>query len=117
MHARRASDAVAGWISMTGEPYAAATREPDRPDDPFTRMSGEFPSLKARQLLRILGRLGYRVSRQGGSSHRWLAAEGRPVLRFAYHDRETIRPCIVRLILVKEAGLTVEEVLKVVHND
>jgi hypothetical protein len=101
---------------MTGEPYAAA-REPDRPDDPFSRVSGEFPSLKARQLLCILGHLGYRVSRHGGSSHRWLAAEGRPTLQFAYHDRVSISPARVRKILVKEVGLTVEEALKVIHND
>jgi predicted RNA binding protein YcfA (HicA-like mRNA interferase family) len=117
MHPRRVSDAVAGRIPMTGEPYAAATREPNRPDDPHTRMSGEFPSLKARQLLRVLGRLGYRVSRHGGSSHRWLAAEGRPRVRFAYHDRATVPPHTVRDILLDQVGLTVEEALKVVHDD
>jgi predicted RNA binding protein YcfA (HicA-like mRNA interferase family) len=103
---------------MTREPYAAATtREPDRPDRPLTRMSGEFPSLKARQLLRILGRLGYRLSRHGGSSHRWLAAEGRPRVRFSYHDRETVPPRVVKDILVNQAGLTVDEALKAVHDD
>jgi predicted RNA binding protein YcfA (HicA-like mRNA interferase family) len=80
-------------------------------------MSGEFPSLKARQLLRILGRLGYRVTRRGGSSHRWLAAERRPTLLFAYHDRATVPPGIVRDMLVQQVGLTVDEALKVVHND
>jgi predicted RNA binding protein YcfA (HicA-like mRNA interferase family) len=102
---------------MTGEPYAAATRKTDRPDDPLTRMSGEFPSLKARQLLRILRRLGYEVARRGGSSHRWLEAEGRPRLLFTYHDRVSIAPSRVREILVEQAGLTVEEALKVIHDD
>jgi predicted RNA binding protein YcfA (HicA-like mRNA interferase family) len=103
---------------MTGEPYAATvTREPDHADDPLTCMSGEFPSLKARQLLRILGRLGYRVSRHGGSSHRWLAAEGRPRVLFSHHDREIVPPRTVRNILVHQVGLSADEALKVIHDD
>ncbi len=105
---------------MTGEPYAAMPREADRADiplAPLTFVSGEFPSLKARQLLRILGRLGYEVTRQDGSSHRWLEAEGRPRVRFAHHYRVSVSPAHVRKILVKEVGLTVEEALKVVHDD
>jgi predicted RNA binding protein YcfA (HicA-like mRNA interferase family) len=105
-----------GWIPMTGELYAA-TGKTDRPNDPLTGMSGEFPSLKARHLLRILGRLGYRVTEQDGSSHRWLAAEGRPRVRFTYHDRRTIPPGAVRAMLVKKVGLTPEEALKVIHDD
>ncbi|SNQ50699.1 conserved hypothetical protein [Frankia canadensis] len=80
-------------------------------------MTGEFPSLKARQLLRVLGRLGYRVTRQDGSSHRWLEADGRPRLRLAFHDRVTVGPGLVRQILVKQVGLTVEEALEVIHGD
>jgi predicted RNA binding protein YcfA (HicA-like mRNA interferase family) len=80
-------------------------------------MSGEFPSLKARQILRVLGRLGYQVTQHGGSSHRWLEAEGRPKLRFAHHDRVSVPPARVRNMLVKQAGLTVEEALKVIHDD
>jgi predicted RNA binding protein YcfA (HicA-like mRNA interferase family) len=101
---------------MTGELYAPATRSSYHADALLTLMSGEFPSLKARQLLRVLGRLGYQVTRRGGSSHRWLEAEGRPRLLFSHHDRVSVSPARVREILT-QAGLTVEEALKVIHDD
>jgi predicted RNA binding protein YcfA (HicA-like mRNA interferase family) len=52
-----------------------------------------FPSLKARQLLRVLTSkpLGYRIVRQSGS-HRRLEASGRPPITFSFRDRQTIRP-------------------------
>jgi hypothetical protein len=45
-----------------------------------------------------------------------LVAEGRPRVRFAFHDRTTIPPGVVRDILVTQAGLTLDEALKVVHD-
>jgi predicted RNA binding protein YcfA (HicA-like mRNA interferase family) len=104
---------------MTGEPYALTPLQPDHAHFLLplrTLVSGEFPSLKARQLLRVLRRLGYRVTGQRGS-HRRLEAEGRPELRFAYHDRVSLSPARVREILVEQAGLTLEEATKVVHDD
>jgi predicted RNA binding protein YcfA (HicA-like mRNA interferase family) len=64
-----------------------------------------FPSLKARQLLRVLTSkpLGYRVVRQSGS-HRGLEAPGRPPITFSFHDRQTIRPATVRRILCDQLG-------------
>lgn len=69
-----------------------------------------FPSLKARALLRVLQAepLGYRVVRQRGS-HRVLAAEGRPTIRFSFHDGRTIRPTTVRDILCRQVGLAEQE--------
>jgi predicted RNA binding protein YcfA (HicA-like mRNA interferase family) len=66
--------------------------------------------MKARRLLAILKRepLGYRVVRQVGS-HRRLEAPGRPSLTFAFHDRGTVSPRLVREILVKEVGLADHE--------
>jgi predicted RNA binding protein YcfA (HicA-like mRNA interferase family) len=73
-----------------------------------------FPSLKARALLALLqGKLGYQISRQTGS-HRRLVAEGRPPLTFAFHDNVSLSPGVVRDILVKQAGLSHNEALKVV---
>jgi predicted RNA binding protein YcfA (HicA-like mRNA interferase family) len=65
-----------------------------------------FPSLKARKLLSILKAepLGYCVVRQNGS-HRRMEAPGRQPLIFAFHDRDTIPPGMVRKILVDQAGL------------
>jgi predicted RNA binding protein YcfA (HicA-like mRNA interferase family) len=73
----------------------------------------QFPSLKARQLLRILTSepLGYRIARQSGS-HRRLQAPGRPTLTFSFHDRQTIRPSTVRKILCKQVGLDEDEALR-----
>ena len=54
------------------------------------RKGGQFPSLKAKQLLAVLQRepLNYRVARQSGS-HRRLEAPGRPSFSFAFHDSAT----------------------------
>lgn len=70
----------------------------------------DFPSLKAQQLLRILLRkpLSYKVVRQNGS-HRWLEADGRPEVLFAWHDKATVPPSRVKKLLVTRIGLTEEE--------
>ncbi len=72
----------------------------------------DFPAMKAKRLLAVLTRepLGYRVIRQRGS-HRILAVEGRGRIIFAFHDRQTVPPRVVRQLLVREAGLDVEEAL------
>jgi predicted RNA binding protein YcfA (HicA-like mRNA interferase family) len=79
-------------------------------DDPGV---AQFPSLKARQLLRVLTSepLGYRVVRQSGS-HRRLQAPGRPTITFSFHDRQTIRPATVKKILCKQVGLDEDEALR-----
>lgn len=72
-----------------------------------------FPSMKAKQLLKTLEAepLGYRVVRQTGS-HRTLEAPGRPKLVFAFHDKATIAPGLVRQILVRRVGLAAQEALR-----
>lgn len=72
----------------------------------------QFPSLKAKKLLRVLQAkpLGYRVVRQSGS-HRKLEAPGRPVLTFAFHDSQSIRPSTVKDILCNQVGLPEAEAL------
>jgi predicted RNA binding protein YcfA (HicA-like mRNA interferase family) len=65
-------------------------------------------------MLALLRRkLGYEIVRQRGS-HRRLAAEGRPVLTFAFHDSVSLSPGEVRDILVKQVGLSQDEALMVV---
>jgi predicted RNA binding protein YcfA (HicA-like mRNA interferase family) len=72
----------------------------------------DFPTMKARRLLAILMRepLNYRIVRQRGS-HRILDAEGRSRIIFAFHDRQTVAPRLVRQLLVTEAGLDADEAL------
>lgn len=82
-------------------------------------MSNPFPSLKTRQLLKVLAGLGYAedpASRASGGSHRRLVAAGRPTLTWAFHDSVTIGPVMVRRILVKDVGLSQEEALEVVRR-
>jgi len=74
-----------------------------------------FPSLRAPQMERVLSRLGYRLERRSGS-HRRLVADGRPDLTFAFHDRATLAPGVVRDILVRQVGLTLDEALEVVRG-
>jgi predicted RNA binding protein YcfA (HicA-like mRNA interferase family) len=72
-----------------------------------------FPSLKAKRLLKVLEAepLGYRIVRQTGS-HRVLEVHGRPKITFAFHDKATIPPGLVRQILVRRVGLAEDEALR-----
>ncbi len=67
--------------------------------------------MKAKDLLSLLQRepLGYYVHRQSGS-HRVMRSNGRPQLIFAFHEGATIPSGLVRKILVKDVGLTVDEI-------
>jgi predicted RNA binding protein YcfA (HicA-like mRNA interferase family) len=60
----------------------------------------DFPSLKARDQMAVLMRepLSYEIARRRGS-HRRLRAPGRPPLTFAFHDRATVAPGLVRKVL------------------
>ena len=73
-----------------------------------------FPSMKARQLLAVLSRppLRDRVVRQTGSHRLLRSAGGYPPLTFAWHDRATIAPGVVRDVLVNDVGLSVQEALR-----
>jgi predicted RNA binding protein YcfA (HicA-like mRNA interferase family) len=72
----------------------------------------QFPSLKAKQLLRVLQAepLGYRIVRQKGSHRKMEAANHQPVV-FAFHDGQTIRPSTVREILCHQVGLSEQDAL------
>lgn len=71
-----------------------------------------FPSMKARAVLRVLVRdLGYEVVRRTGS-HRVLRAPGRPQVLFAFHDRQSVAPGLVHAVPCKQAGLDVDEALR-----
>jgi len=77
-----------------------------------------FPSLKAGRLLALLQRfpLSYRVRRQVGSHRILESATGYPQIVFAFHDRETIAPGLVRRILVKQVGLSPEQALAMLEG-
>ena len=71
--------------------------------------ASRFPALKAREVLRLLARVGYKQERQRGS-HRKLVAAGRQTIFFAFHDRTTVPRQALRNMLVNLAGLTDDEI-------
>lgn len=72
-----------------------------------------FPSMKASDLQRLLEReLGYFVHAQRGSHKKMRSADGYPQLTFAFHDSVEIGPVLVRKILTRDVGLTVEAAAK-----
>jgi predicted RNA binding protein YcfA (HicA-like mRNA interferase family) len=58
----------------------------------------------------------YRVVRQTGSHRRLKSAAGCPPLTFAWHDGATIAPGLVRKVLVRQVGLSVQEALRCLRN-
>ena len=71
--------------------------------------ASHFPALKAREVRRILAKIGYKQERQRGS-HRKLVAPGRLPIGFAFHDSAEVPPRALRHMLVSRAGLTDGEI-------
>lgn len=73
--------------------------------------------MKPKALLRVLTRdpLCYVIERQEGS-HRHLTSPRYPRLLFSFHDSVTVAPGLVRKILVKDVGLTVDEALRLLRG-
>jgi predicted RNA binding protein YcfA (HicA-like mRNA interferase family) len=72
-----------------------------------------FPSMKARELRRVLERkpLSYETDHSRGSHFLLTSPTGHPPLRFAFHDADTVPGGLVRKILVNDVGLTEEKAL------
>jgi predicted RNA binding protein YcfA (HicA-like mRNA interferase family) len=67
----------------------------------------QWPSAKAREVLRALHGIGWEVKRQSGS-HKTLAREGWADLVIAFHDRDEIGPKMLARIS-KHTGLKPED--------
>ncbi len=78
----------------------------------------DFPSLKARDLERLLRKapLNYSIARRKGS-HRRLTSPTYPSLTLAYHEGVSIPPGMVRKILVKDVGLSEEQAMRVIRGE
>jgi predicted RNA binding protein YcfA (HicA-like mRNA interferase family) len=74
--------------------------------------------MRAPQFLRLLCRepLNYEVVRQKGSHRRLESTNGYPPLEHSWHDGDTIAPGLVRKVLVKDVGLSVEEALTLIRG-
>lgn len=74
-----------------------------------------FSAMKARRLRSLLARqLGYQAEAGKGGSHRKLHAPGRPTITFAFHDGDEVGAAMIRSILMRDVGLTLDEAKKVV---
>ncbi len=75
------------------------------------RVAVNYPSLKARKFLAILQRepLAYEIVRQDGSHRKLESRNGFPPLGFAFHDRATVPPGLIRRYLEREIGLSRDE--------
>jgi predicted RNA binding protein YcfA (HicA-like mRNA interferase family) len=69
----------------------------------------EWGSYKAKRVLAALLRIGWRVKRARGGSHRVLAREGWPDLVWAFHEGEEIGPHMMARI-AKRSGLQTKDV-------
>ncbi len=58
----------------------------------------QWRSTKARRVLAALLRIGWRIKRETGGSHRILEREGWPPFVFAFHDQEELGPRILRVL-------------------
>jgi predicted RNA binding protein YcfA (HicA-like mRNA interferase family) len=68
----------------------------------------DWPSVKSKQALAALFRIGWKIKRQAGTSHRILQRSGWPDVLFAYHDRVTLGPVAMK-VLAKKTGLKRED--------
>jgi len=65
----------------------------------------QWPSSKARVVLRALLNTGWIVKRQSGTSHRILAKPGWPDFVFAFHEGDEIGPAMLSRI-ARRTGLS-----------
>ena len=68
----------------------------------------QWPSSKARVVLRAMLRAGWTVKRQSGTSHRVLAKTGWPDFVFAFHEGDEIGPKMLARI-ARRTGLTPDD--------
>jgi predicted RNA binding protein YcfA (HicA-like mRNA interferase family) len=68
----------------------------------------QWPSTKARRVLAALLRVGWRIKRERGGSHRILERAGSPDYVFSFHDSDEIGPHMLARIS-KHTGLTPDD--------
>ena len=69
---------------------------------------GQWPSAKGKRVLDALLRIGWRIKRMRGGSHKVLEREGYPDYIFSFHDGDEIGPKMLSRI-AKHTGLTPED--------
>jgi predicted RNA binding protein YcfA (HicA-like mRNA interferase family) len=77
-------------------------------------MSEKLPRVTANEMMKIVEKLGFHLSRQSGSHKIYKNDEGKR-LTIAYHSGKILHPKVVKSILV-DAGLYAEEFKKMVKK-
>ena len=68
----------------------------------------QWPSTKARRVLKVLEKIGWQIKREGRGSHRILERKGWPDFVFAFHEGEEVGPRMLSRI-AKHTGLKPED--------
>jgi predicted RNA binding protein YcfA (HicA-like mRNA interferase family) len=68
----------------------------------------QWSSVKARRLLSALLRIGWRIERESGGSHKILSRDGWQNVVFAFHDGDEVGPRMLSKI-AKTTGLKPED--------
>lgn len=71
-------------------------------------MGERFPSLKAKALEKIIESVCGAPVRQTGSHRQYRSPNG-GTFTYAFHGSDTVGPALVRRILVRDVGLTMDE--------
>ncbi len=69
----------------------------------------QWSATKARRVLAALLRIGWRIKREVGGSHRVLTRKDWPNFVFSFHDNEEIGPRMLARI-AKRTGLTPDDI-------
>ena len=70
-------------------------------------MSKRLPRVTATEIIKVLEKIGFSLTRQSGSHMIYVNQEGRRTT-IPYHSGKTLHPKILKSIL-KEAGLTIDQ--------
>ena len=75
-------------------------------------MSEKLPRVTANEMIKIVEKLGFHLSRQSGSHKIFKNNEGKRVT-IAYHSGKILHPKIIKSILV-DVGISVDEFKKII---
>jgi len=77
-------------------------------------MSEKLPRVIANEMIKIVEKLGFHLSRQSGSHKIFKNNEGKRVT-IAYHSGKILHPKIIKSILV-DVGISVDEFKKIIKR-
>ena len=101
-----AKDAIEGYLELLaerGSPAAAASADRARHR---RRVSGRLPSVRPRQLVRVLEQKGWRLARSKGSHHHFAHADSPNIVAVAVHAKDVKRGTLSGILPTPESPET-----------